>query len=61
MSKSLKAQFKYAGKLEVPFTAILGGDELAKGVVKLRDMNGKDEQELPLDGAAEAIAALLRG
>ena len=61
MGKSLKAQFKYAGRLEVPFTAILGGDELAKGVVKLRDMNGKDEKELPIADAAEAIAGVIRG
>jgi histidyl-tRNA synthetase len=61
MNKSLNAQFKYANKLEVPFTAILGGDELEKGVVKLRNMNSRDEQELPLDGAAEAIAKVLQG
>ena len=37
-ARSLKAQFKYADKLGAPFLLIVGGDELARGAVKLRDM-----------------------
>ncbi len=57
--RSLKAQFKYAGKLGAKYMAILGDDEIAKGVVKLRDMNTKEEWETPLDGAPEALKARL--
>ncbi|MCI5957013.1 MAG: histidine--tRNA ligase [Clostridiales bacterium] len=57
--RSLKAQFKYAGKLGAKYVAILGDDEIAKGVVKLRDMNTKEEWETPLDGAPEALKARL--
>ena len=59
MGRSLKAQFKYADKLQVPFIAILGGDELQKGVVKVRDMATREEREIPLDVAAELIQAML--
>ena len=59
MGKSLKAQFKYADKVSVPFIAILGGDELQKGVVKVRNMGTREEMEIPVDDAAAAIAILL--
>ncbi len=59
MGRSLKAQFKYADKLQVPFIAILGGDELQKAVVKVRDMATREEKEVPLTNAAEDIKALL--
>lgn len=58
--RSLKAQFKYANKLEVPITAVLGGDELERGVVKLRNMDTKEEVEAPLENAAQAAAQMLK-
>ena len=53
--RSLKAQFKYADKLGAKLIAILADDELARGVLKLRDMATKEEWEVPLDSAAEAL------
>ena len=38
-----------------------GGDELARGTVKARNLSTREEQEIPLDGAAEAIRALAQG
>ena len=53
--RSLKAQFKYADKLGAKYMAILGDDEAAKGVVKLRDMATKEEWEEPLTEAPNAL------
>lgn len=53
--RSLKAQFKYADKLKAKYIAILADDELARGVVKLRDMATKEEWEVPLASAPEAL------
>ena len=53
--RSLKAQFKYADKLSAKYIAILADDELARGVLKLRDMASKEEWEVPLDCAPEAL------
>ena len=53
--RSLKAQFKYADKLKAKYIAILADDELARGVLKLRDMSTKEEWEVPLDTAPEAL------
>ena len=46
-ARSMKAQFKYAGKLGVKKVVVIAGDELEKGVVKLRDMDASSEQEVP--------------
>lgn len=53
--RSLKAQFKYADKLKAKYIAILADDELARGVLKLRDMSTKEEWEVPLESAPEAL------
>jgi len=53
--RSLKAQFKYADKLGAKYIAILADDELARGVIKLRDMSTKEEWEAALDSAPEAL------
>ena len=38
MSRSVKAQFKYADKLGAKFVAVIGGDELLSGEVNLKNM-----------------------
>lgn len=57
--RSLKAQFKYADKLGAKFIAILADDELARGVVKIRNMATKEEWEAPLESAPEALSERL--
>ena len=46
-ARSMKAQFKYANKLGVKKVVVIAGDELEKGVVKLRDMQNSTEEEVP--------------
>ncbi|MDL2318709.1 histidine--tRNA ligase [Eubacteriales bacterium OttesenSCG-928-A19] len=58
--RSLKAQFKSADKLGCPQVAIVGGDELARGTVRIRDMQTKEEREIPLAEAVEALEITLR-
>ena len=45
-ARSMKAQFKYANKLGVQKVVVIAGDELEKGVVKLRDMEKSSETEV---------------
>ena len=45
-ARSMKAQFKYANKLGVQKVIVIAGDELEKGVVKLRDMEKSSETEV---------------
>ena len=58
--RSLKAQFKFANKTGAPITATLGEEEIQQGVVKLRDMNTREEQVAPIADAAEAVRAMLK-
>ena len=54
-SRSLKSQFKQADKLGATLMIVVGGDELAQGAVKLRDMVSHEERLVPLDGIVEAV------
>jgi histidyl-tRNA synthetase len=49
--KQLKAAIDSGAKLAL----IYGGDEIAKGVVKIRDLSEKSEREVPRDGVVEAV------
>jgi histidyl-tRNA synthetase len=42
-------QFKAAAESGAKLALIYGGDELAKGVVKIRDLTTRTEQEIPRD------------
>jgi len=58
--RSLKAQFKYADKLGARNMAILGDEEALRGAVKLRDMSTREEWEVSLSDAPEAIKKRIR-
>ena len=57
--RSLKAQFKFADRIGARYVALVGGDEYERGVIKLRDMQTKEEKELPAETAAEEIRNIL--
>lgn len=53
--KSLKSQMKRAHKLSVPYTLIVGDEELEKGQAVLRNMNSNEQASVSIDGIIEAI------
>ena len=53
--RSLKAQFKQADKVGAKLILVLGGDELAAGKVKVRDMESHDEVLVDLANVVEAV------
>lgn len=54
-ARSMKAQFKFADKLQAPRVAVIAQDEMERGVVKLRDMNNAQEREIAREKIVEAI------
>ena len=52
-------QFKAATESGAKVALIYGGDELAKGVVKLRDLRTRSEREIPHSGVLAEVQALL--
>ena len=48
-NKKLRAKFKYADKLEIPYVIVVGEDEIAKNKFKLKDMKTGEEKEINMD------------
>ena len=44
-NKKLKAKFKYDDKLEIPYVIIIGEDEIANNIVKIKNMETGEEFE----------------
>lgn len=53
--RGLKAQFKYADRSGADYTIVIGDDEIAKGVVSLRDMNKSSQEEIAMDKLLERL------
>jgi len=54
-ARNLKNQFKYADRQSAAYTIIIGEDEIAKGVVQLRDMKDSSQKELALSELTEIL------
>ena len=54
-SKGLKAQMKKADKLNAKGVLIVGEDELSKGEVVLRNMETKEQEEIPVEGLIKSL------
>lgn len=55
LDRSIKAQMKYANKINAPYVVILGEDEITSGKVKVKNMADGTETETTVDGIAAAI------
>lgn len=59
--RNLRAQFKYANKLGIRVMAIVGGEEWARGNIKLRNMQSGEEMEIPSQIICDNIIHMLKG
>jgi len=59
--RRLEAQLRYAHQKGIPFVAILGPDEEARGVVTVRDMGSGEQRTLPPEEVARWIRQSLGG
>lgn len=53
--KGMKSHMKKADKLNVKYTVIVGEDEMAKGVVVLKDFASRTQEELTVDQLVEKL------
>jgi histidyl-tRNA synthetase len=51
----LGRQFKYASACAVPFVAVIGDDEAARGEVAVKDLRSGEQRTLPRAAVAEAV------
>lgn len=59
--RSLKSQFKQADRLGARLVAVIGPDEVAEGLVTVRDMDSRQESRVPIQEATLAIRTMLAG
>ena len=55
LDKGLKQKMKYAGRLAVPFVALIGDDELRDGKVALKNMQSGEQTVVTVAEAAEIM------
>lgn len=55
LGRSLKAQLKAADRVQAHYAAILGEEELHKGIIILRDLRLGEQVELPLQDFEEVV------
>ena len=55
----LGKQFKYASLVGVPFVAVIGEDEQAKGLVAIKDMESGEQRTVERGKVAEAVKELV--
>ena len=48
-NKKIKAKFKYANRLNVPYVAVIGEEEEKNGTVSLKNMETGDQKEVSID------------
>jgi histidyl-tRNA synthetase len=53
MNRSIKAQFKYADKLGAKYVAVIGGNELASGVMNVKCMATSESGSVSFENAIE--------
>lgn len=56
-NKKLRAKFKYADKLKIPYVIVIGEDEIANNVVNLKNMETGEEKKVELS-AKEVVDAI---
>lgn len=55
VGRGIKAQFKYADKIGAKFVGVLGSDELARNIIKIKEMASGTETEVDLNAVAEVF------
>ncbi len=51
MERSIKAQFKYADKVNAQFVAVIGGNELESGVMNVKNMQTGESEQVAFENA----------
>lgn len=57
-AKSLKSQMREADRLGAKYVMIIGDDELAKGILQLKDMETGSQSEVKLAGLEDSLRSL---
>jgi histidyl-tRNA synthetase len=54
----LKKQFDYADKKAIPFLSIVGGNEMAEGIVNVKNLSSGEQKSFNKENVAEILEFL---
>ena len=57
--KKIKAKFKYADKLNIPFVVVIGEDEIANNTVSLKNMKSGEQFQVSIEEAINIVNKFL--
>lgn len=60
-NRDLGRQLRYAGRRKIPYAVVVGPDEIARGVVVVRDMASGEQTDVADDAVEDYFVDLLRG
>jgi len=60
LSRSVKAQMKYANKLQAKFSAVIGDDDISKNTAIIKNMTTGESQEVEFSNVADYLKNELR-
>lgn len=60
LGKSVKAQMKFANKIDARYSVILGDSEIESGIIEIKDMNNSEKITASLDNIEKIISILKR-
>lgn len=60
LARSVKAQMKYANKLDAKFSAVIGDDDISKGMANIKNMADGESAEVKFEEIAEYLKDALK-
>lgn len=54
-NKKIKAKFKYADKLKIPYVIVIGEDEIKSGLLTIKDMKDGTQEQMPIEEIIEKL------
>ena len=54
-NKKIKAKFKYADRLAIPYVIVIGEDEIANNIVTLKNMQTGEQETLKIEEVIKKI------
>ena len=58
-NKKVKAKFKYADKLKIPYVIVIGEDEINSGKLTLKNMERGEQEQLTFEEVFEKLYCLV--
>ncbi len=60
LARSVKAQMKYANKIEAKFSAVVGDDEISQNLVNVKNMITGDSKEVEISTISQYLKSILK-